>query len=343
MGEWIRNGVETIGKHSIAIVIILTLITIACVLIYVFADKDSKSIKWLKNKHIFSIVSGVLLTISLAFSVTTNEEINWLISCIFALITIVCVVVEKESKYYKTSYHFNDQYKGIQTEYDHIRELLAEKQIENDEKNCLINQYVNHSLENTRYNMSLTYSYFLKELIYHTENNDESKNKNAKQKRKDFFKYNFNNAHDYLYLSKHKDINIEIFANIFYNIYERVRKDFLAPLVFETNTKVPEFIAKELDSAISGIPNVKQQLNTSIYTMKGFYDLYKAETPRKIAGVKVRRIFIYKESDIDKYKIIRGDNVSGINNEIHSVKIPLLLWVLEWHKKNDWYKRLDRP
>lgn len=294
-----------------------------------FLIKPPKSRQWL------TYISVGLTIISLVVAFTTRAAINWSLSCIFVLITLICLVLEQTFKKRKESYKFFTGYSGIQTEYERIENLIKKKTICNigNNKEDLIEQCVNFSLENIRHNMSLFYSYFLNESVYSTEEKGD-KSKKAKRKRKEFFVYNFKNAHDYIYLSKHKDINIEIFSNIFYSIYERVREDFLAPLLFETNTKVPEFIAKELDNAILGIQNVKKQFNTSKYTMKDFYDLYKTEIPQKIKGVESRRIFIYQNDAIEKYKIIT-DEVFGSNPEINLIKIPLLLWVLEWHKKNN--------
>lgn len=339
------------------IVITASVITVVGALIYVFTNKGRS----IKTRHILSIVSSVFFVISLVMSFINNGNENWYITCVFALISVICIIVEKEAVLYKKSYHFNEKYKGIQTEYEHIDSLAREKtkikvklvpnihkirhclctsfQGNNDYnrqisiQSDLIDQCVNHSLENIRYNMSQFYSYFLKDMI---DSSDDNSSKLTKRKRKDFFHYNFKNAHDYIYLSKHKDVNIEIFSNIFYGIYEKVREDFLAPLVFETNTKVPEFIAKELDNAILSIPNVTKQFNTSKYSIKNFYDLYKKETPKKTSEVNVRRIFIYKNSSIEDYKIVKPEiDVTGISTEIENMKIPLLLWVLEWHKKND--------
>jgi len=298
----------------------------ACVLVIWFFKKPPKS------KNIFTFISSGWTIVSLTISFTTVGLINSLLSCVCILVTLICAVLERTYKDRKISYKFYDEYNEIQSAYEHICKTLEKKNAPSTKENkLLLDNCVILSLQKIRLNMAKFLSHFIQGQIS-TENNDTEEKKITMRKRELFFCYNFENAHDYIYLSNHRDANVKIFSNIFFGIYGKVKKNFLAPLYNITNTKVPEFIARELDNAILEIPNVKEQYNTSKYTMKDFYNLYYNERVKKNDTIKIRRIFIYKNDDIEKYITLETENDNiGKSQVIDNFRIPLLLWVIEWH------------
>ncbi|MDR0602803.1 MAG: hypothetical protein LBG80_00690 [Bacteroidales bacterium] len=291
-------------------------------------------LKPLKTGYWGTFISAGFVIISVVCSFWTKDTANWLLTMICGLSTMIFVVLEKTFEDRKESYHFNKQYSGIQGEYEHLNRLVEEKALSNGKS--LIEQCVAHSLDGVRFNMSKFYSYFLQDEKVDCKKEDQN---NEKDRRKTFFRYNFKNAHDYIFLSNHKEIVYdEIFSNIFYNVYEKVSENFLAPLVFDTNTKVPEFISTELTRNILEIDGVKCQLNTSRFKPIDFYKNHKNSFVKATSGEKSRRIFIYDETfntNFDVHKDDLGNEVKGLHPATNSMEIPFVLWLLEWHSQNN--------
>lgn len=268
-------------------------------------------------------VSITLLGILIPFLLGNiiSLPISLLISCILFLFSVIISLLAHN----KRSYHFYDQYQDIEKEYEHIDNYKEKELVQNCVKASLNNILINLSKFDTHYHQGLV--------------EDKVITPNKEEDRTEFFHYNFKNAHDYIFLSNHKEIVYdEIFADIFYNVYKKVSKGFLSPLVFETNTKVPEFISKELDNVILNIDGVLCQKNTSKFSLKNFYQLNREEQAKSknADNYKSQRLFIYKNIS-DSFNVETGtvDFIppKGLNQETNSMNIPVFLWILEWHEQ----------
>ena len=225
----------------------------------------------------------------------------------------------------KESYHFYDNYQKIENEYEHL---------EGEKK--LVQCYIEKSLNNIRINISKFNTHFLQSLIDDNKYLTKKKSENIEE----FFQCNFKNAHDYVFLSNHSEIvNDEIFSDIFYNVYKKISKRFLSPLVFETNTKVPEFISRELDNAILNINGVLCQKNASLFSLKSFYKLNGTEMAKskRVNDYESQRLFIYKSDNADfevETNEVDFKPPTGLNQATKVMNIPIFLWLLEWHEQN---------